>query len=179
MTPMTPELSSFWAGTMRHYAREAMAADSSLTSPLVHQAAIDAVCASALATFPNTSTPVTGRGCGRVGPDRVRRAEEYIHAHASTPITLSDIAAAAGCSPRELRAAFRAQWDVSPMGYLRDVRLEGAHRELDRTEPEATLVADVARRWGFAHTGRFLAARQRRYGRDPVDPTGSVGGVTS
>lgn len=178
MTPMTREMSSFWASTMRHYAREAMAADSLLTSPLVHQAAIDAMCASALATFPNTSTTATASACGRVGPDRVRRAEEFIHGHASLPITLSDIAAAAGCSPRELRAAFRTRWEVSPMGYLRDVRLEQAHRELDRLEPGTTSVADVARRWGFAHTGRFRAALHRRYGREPVGATGPVGGVS-
>lgn len=176
MTPMTPELSSFWAGTMRHFAREAMDTDSALASPLVHQAAIDALCAGALATFPNTSIPDDGRRTGRIGADRLRRAESFIHAHASAPITLSEIAAAAGCRPKELRAAFRSQWDVSPMGYVRDVRLDQARRELEGLEPGTSSVADVARRWGFAHTGRFRAALHRRYGSDSAPRPRAGGG---
>jgi AraC-like DNA-binding protein len=175
MSPLSDGLSSYWAGIMRHHAREVMATDSSLTSPLVHQAAIDAIAAGALASFPNTATTDSVRGTGRFGRDRVQQAEEFIHAHASLPVTLSQIAAEAGCSPWQLRAAFQSRWGMSPMRYLREVRLDLAHHELDSLGPGAPGVAEVARRWGLAHTGRFRPALRRRYGQDPANRPGPRG----
>ena len=47
------------------------------------------------------------------------------------------------------------------MHYLRDLRMERAHRAAERRE--AASVAGVALRWGFAHMGRFSNDYKARY----------------
>jgi transcriptional regulator GlxA family with amidase domain len=54
------------------------------------------------------------------------------------------------------------------MEYVRDVRLRRAHEELRAADPFAASVADVARRWGFAHLGRFASAHEAKYGQKPL-----------
>jgi transcriptional regulator GlxA family with amidase domain len=98
----------------------------------------------------------------------VRRTVEFIDAHAAEPLTLADIVAASGTGPRALQEAFRRHRGTTPTGYLRRVRLERAHRELQAADPgQGATVAAVAARWGFAHRGRFAAAYREAYGRAP------------
>lgn len=102
-----------------------------------------------------------------VGPPTVRAAVAYIEAHAALPLTVADIAKATGVGVRGLQQGFQRALDMSPMRYLRQVRLREAHRELRASDPTATTVGDVATRWGFHHQGRFAAEYRRRYGCSP------------
>jgi transcriptional regulator GlxA family with amidase domain len=108
------------------------------------------------------------RGPGWVLPAAVRRAAAFIDAHAGQPVTLAQIAAAAGVTGRALRYAFRRHYGTTTAGYLRQARLECAHQELAGAEPgDGLTVAAVARKWGWASPGQFTAAYQRRYGQPP------------
>lgn len=98
---------------------------------------------------------------------RLRRAVEHIHERAHLPLTPTDIAEAADLSVRGLQEAFQRGLGVTPLGYLRQVRLDRVHAELAEIDPELTSVADVAKRWGFAHLGRFSAAYVERFGEYP------------
>ncbi|WP_170319729.1 helix-turn-helix domain-containing protein [Polyangium spumosum] len=102
----------------------------------------------------------------RVAPDCVRRAEEFMAAHAAEPITLADIVAAAGAPERSLRAAFVACRGMPPMDFLRRRRFELARRHL--AEPSAsTSVASVMAALGLGHPGRFSVEYKRRFGESP------------
>ena len=61
----------------------------------------------------------------------------------------------------------RRHLDTTPYGYLRRVRLERAHRDLQAGSPADTSVAAVAGRWGFADLGRFAAQYRTAFGRLP------------
>ena len=98
---------------------------------------------------------------------RVRHAVEYIHAHAAEPLTPADIAAAAGMHTRTLQTSMKEHLGTSPVSYLRQVRLDRAHRELLESSPHDTLVSDVARRWGFGNFGRFAAVYAERFDEYP------------
>lgn len=98
---------------------------------------------------------------------RLRAAVEYIHGHAALPLTVSDIARAADLSVRGLQESFQRALDRTPMQYLREVRLRRAHEDLLRSTPEETTVADIARRWGFSHMGRFSSEFLQRFGEYP------------
>jgi AraC-like DNA-binding protein len=104
-----------------------------------------------------------------VGPPTVRAAMAFIEANASRPMTVADIAKATGVGVRGLQQGFQRALDMSPMRYLREVRLREAHRELRLSDPTITTVGDVAARWGFRHQGRFAAEYRRRYGSPPGD----------
>ncbi|WP_220036780.1 helix-turn-helix transcriptional regulator [Curtobacterium sp. MCBD17_021] len=98
---------------------------------------------------------------------KLRAAVEHIHAHPEDPITIADLARVAGLSVRSVQESFRRTFGVSPLTYLRQVRLDRVHEELLARDPRTVSVGQVATRWGFAHLGRFSAAYAERFGEYP------------
>lgn len=141
------------------------------TPPLVAGQLLRTVAAAVLAVFPNTALTAYPRGPGHVAPRLVRRAAAYIEAHAGEPIGLADVAAATGIGARALQYGFVRHYGTSPIGYLRRIRIERAHRELlaaDATGPAGPAVAAVAARWGYARPERFAALYRQAYGVPPA-----------
>jgi AraC-like DNA-binding protein len=101
----------------------------------------------------------------RVAPRDVRRAVEYIHAHASEPIALGDLARASGVAGRTLLQHFHNVHGQSPIRYLRNHRLRRVREEI--LEGKAPSVSAAALRWGFSHFGRFASAYRARFGESP------------
>ncbi len=99
--------------------------------------------------------------------DRLRDALAFVQSNAHLPITLVDIATAARMSPRGVQQSFARSVGVSPLGHLRNVRLDAVHGALLRADPATASVAEVARTWGFAHLGRFSGAYRERFGELP------------
>lgn len=104
--------------------------------------------------------------CGAVLPRHVRRVQEYLQAHAHENIGAEELAQVAGVSLRSLYSGFKEFCGVSPMQYLKDLRLERARADLLRSADVGN-VAGVALRWGFAHLGRFSADYRARFGENP------------
>ncbi|MEQ9554791.1 MAG: AraC family transcriptional regulator [Rhodospirillales bacterium] len=96
-------------------------------------------------------------------PYYVKRARDYIHAHADTAITLETLAHHAGCSYRTLQTAFNDAFGMSPIAYVKFVRLTLAHDDL-RQAADGVSVRDVAMRWGFAHMGWFSKCYVEQFG---------------
>ena len=72
-----------------------------------------------------------------------------------------------GAAPeRALRHGFAELYGVSPMVYLRSVRMHAARKELGRPECERS-IADVALGCGFTHLGRFSVDYRRAFGQTP------------
>jgi AraC-like DNA-binding protein len=63
-------------------------------------------------------------------PRHVRKAEEFVRSNLDNPISLDDIANAAGVTPRSLQLGFRNFRNTSPMALLRSERLRRVHEEL-------------------------------------------------
>jgi AraC-like DNA-binding protein len=101
----------------------------------------------------------------RIAPRDVRRARDYIHEHLASPITLADLVEASGVPGRTLLQHFRDVHGVSPMRYVRDLRMARVRAEL--ASGTVQCVADCALRWGFAHAGRFSIEYRRRFGESP------------
>ena len=126
--------------------------------------------ATVLRTFPTTAdrspTPADREDAAASGA--LSRALDLIEARADEPLTLPDLASAAGVTPRALQQAFRRYLETTPSEYVRRVRLDRAHDELAAGErDDGTTVTDVAMHWGFYHQGRFAAAYRRRFGEAP------------
>ncbi|MET7477040.1 AraC family transcriptional regulator [Streptomyces sp. NPDC005648] len=105
-------------------------------------------------------------------PRTVRKAVDLIEGRPETPFTVGDLAQAAGVSARRLQEGFREHLGVTPMTYLRNVRLDRAHADL-RTGGIG--VAQAAHQWGFSHLSRFSAAYRRRFGEAPSETLGTAG----
>jgi AraC-like DNA-binding protein len=100
-------------------------------------------------------------------PRTVRRAIDAIERHPEQPFTAAILARIAGVSLRTLQQGFQQHVGVSPMAYLRQVRLARAHADLQESDPGSTTVAAIAHRWSFYHLGRFAAAYRARYHTTP------------
>ena len=83
-------------------------------------------------------------------------------------MTTSTLAAEAHVTVRTLQEGFRRHLRISPMAYLRKVRLNRAYQDLRAADPSTTTVALIAHRWGFTHLGRFAAAYQAVHGEAPA-----------
>jgi AraC-like DNA-binding protein len=101
-------------------------------------------------------------------PGAVRNAMDLIEAGAHLPLTTSTLARQCHVSVRTLQEGFRRHMGMSPMAYVRVVRLRHAHRELSSADPFHSTVAAIAHRWGFTHLGRFAAAHKKVYGETPL-----------
>jgi AraC-like DNA-binding protein len=112
----------------------------------------------------NTELPIASRD--------VRRAEAYICSNVSRNMRLQDIARAAGVSARTLQTGFKRDRHVTPMQYLRNLRLDAARQRL----LAGSSVADAAFDTGFAHQGRFAQYYRSRFGHPPSSTCG--GGLT-
>ena len=143
-----------------------------MAEPLVRATVVQQLASALLATFPNTAldalTDPFAHGDGNGEPATVRRAVDYMDAHAHQDIGLTEIAEAARIGARSLQLAFRRHRDMTPLEYLRRVRLEHAHRDLRDGDPtRGDRVEAIAARWGFAHPGRFSVVYREHYGRSP------------
>ncbi|MEU2424901.1 AraC family transcriptional regulator [Streptomyces sp. NPDC007851] len=82
---------------------------------------------------------------------------------------LSDLADRAGLSLRGLQYTFQRHLGMSPMQYLRGVRLDRAREDL---QAGVGTVSDIAYQWGFTNLGRFARAYRERFGELPSDTLG-------
>ena len=117
--------------------------------------------------------PNSARNGARVAPAPlapfyVRRVEEYIRTHVDEPLTIERLAELAGVSPSTLFAGFRNRHGITPMAFVRQLRLQHVRDELlDDATPGLASVTDVALKWGFAHLGRFAIDYKRAFGESP------------
>ncbi|MFE1763749.1 AraC family transcriptional regulator [Streptomyces angustmyceticus] len=97
-------------------------------------------------------------------PRAVRAALAFIEANLTEHISLGDLSRAAHCSPRTLSSAFRDRLGVSPLSYVRNLRLDRIRADiLATTDPIGT----IAYRWGISHLGRFASAYRDRFAELP------------
>jgi AraC-like DNA-binding protein len=111
-------------------------------------------------------------------PRNIRAAIDFMHANLHHPLTVTEIAGAAGVSVRSLQAGFQQFQDTTPAAYLRRIRLEAVHKELSL--PVNVLpVNEVALKWGFTHMGRFAAQYRTAYGRHPSETAKAARGMAN
>ncbi|MCO8272143.1 AraC family transcriptional regulator [Actinoplanes sp. TRM 88003] len=164
MTPISEEARRLWVQTADFVWRQ-LSTPGAEPPPLVTDQLVRLVASTVLTVFPNTAMTGEPRGdSGVVGPAVLRRATSFIEEHPANPLTVAEIADAAGVGIRALQTAFRRHLGVTPMAYLRRVRLDHVHREL---RAGGVTVQDSARRWGFANLGRFAAEYRAEYGETP------------
>lgn len=92
-----------------------------------------------------------------LAPASLACAVAFFYTHASESLSTASVATIAGVTPNVLQQQFRKHFGLSPMRYLRQLRLEGVRAEL-LTSNTTTPLPEIVRRWGFAHLGQFTDA---------------------
>ena len=96
--------------------------------------------------------------------EAVRRMQTYIEEHLTEPITLSQLAKAAGYSPWHCDRIFKEYTDKAPFEYIRSFRLSKAAIVLRDIKPK---VIDVAFDFVFDSHEGFTKAFSRQFGLSP------------
>ncbi|MGD2118441.1 MAG: helix-turn-helix domain-containing protein [Chromatiales bacterium] len=99
----------------------------------------------------------------------VKNAREFIDAHLQVGKIpgVVDICAYTGVSQRTLQYAFLSELQLSPLAYIRIVRLNRVRAQLLGASPSETTVTNVATAWGFFHLGKFSQDYRRMFGELP------------
>jgi len=143
--------------------RLVLASDDLSSSPLVVESTFRHLAAVVLDAFSAAeSIPDRHRGSSAV-----RRAVRFVEANVARPLTVHDMAAAAGVSLRTLQQMFRTERAETPHAYLARARLDAVRLALLRADPDRDTVAAIARTWGFLGLGRFAAAYREAFGENP------------
>ena len=106
----------------------------------------------------------------------VREARRYMRDKADEPISVPELCEAIHVSRRTLQYSFQDVLQMSPVTYLRALRLNGVRRDLKRAGDEP--VADRAARWGFWHQSRFAADYKHLFGELPSETLRQARGLT-
>jgi AraC-like DNA-binding protein len=118
--------------------------------------------------LPHNYTERLERQKAAAAPGNVRRAEAFMRANAGMPLTIAEIAEAAGCGVRALQIAFHRFRGTTPMRVLQQARLEQARAEMLRTGQSESL-ARIAAAHGFSSPTRFAQFFRRKYGVYPSE----------
>ena len=97
------------------------------------------------------------------------KAREYILEHLQEPLTLKELYQAIGTSQRNLFYSFEATFGMTPMKYIKAIRLQGLRRELKRANPQETLIMSLADRWGFWSAGHLARDYKKMFGELPSE----------
>jgi AraC-like DNA-binding protein len=166
-TPVDAAAAKRWRDTVR-YVKDVVLNDDTLASPLVLGIVGRLLAGVTLSTFPNTATPgPTPHDRNDHQPVLLRRAIEFIETNVIEDIGLGDIAEAVCLTPRAVQYMFRRHLDMTPLQYLRRIRLHHAHAELLASDRRHDTVTAISARWGFMHTSRFAVFYRQTYGRSP------------
>jgi AraC-like DNA-binding protein len=157
-----------WMHMFSVFAQELFRADSALSQPLVALPFVDSLLHALLLAADHPYRSALAEQTKLVAPQAIRPAVDIIESEPHLPLTVTSLAAECHVSSRALQQSFLRHMGMSPMTYLRQVRLSRAHQELLESDPSVDTVASIARHWGYTNPGRFAAAHAARYGETPA-----------
>ncbi len=103
----------------------------------------------------------------RLRTQLVQQAREYMLNHLDQPITLKDLCQNLHAGSRTISYGFEEVLGVSPIAYLKILRLQGVRQALKKTAPHQTTVMEVAHRFGFWSAGHFTRDYKNFFGELP------------
>jgi AraC-like DNA-binding protein len=157
-----------WMHMFTVFAQELFRTDSALTQPLVATPFVDSLLHALLLAADHPYRRALEERTKLAAPHTIRPAVDIIESEPHLPLTIASLAAECHVSSRALQQSFVRHMGMSPMTYLRQVRLRRAHLELLESDPSVETVASIAKRWGYSNPGRFAAAHATRYGETPA-----------
>ena len=99
-------------------------------------------------------------------PQALRRARDWLAAHAADPLDLVQLAGAAGIGIRALQLGFQRHFGMSISQMLLNLRLAELNARLAAAPPD-TRIIDIAFDLGFSHVIRMAGAYRQKFGETP------------
>lgn len=98
------------------------------------------------------------------GDGDIARAQEWLETHFSLPVTISQIARAAGLGERTFNRRFKRATGDTPSEYLQSIRIEAARQSLEKTRDPVDLITTSV---GYEDVSSFRRLFKKRTGLSP------------
>ena len=99
-------------------------------------------------------------------PRSLQRARDFLHANATEPLDLAQLAGITGSGIRTLQLGFRRHFGTSISEMLLGIRLAHLHARLTDASPDERII-DIAFELGFTHLSRMASAYRAKFGETP------------
>lgn len=94
-------------------------------------------------------------------------AVDYIQNHLEDTIRIDHLCSNANVSERTLDYAFKEKYQVSPIEYIKAIKLNEVKKELIHSNEQH--ISSIAAKYGFWHMGQFAADFKKRFGALPSE----------
>ena len=99
----------------------------------------------------------------------VRIARDFIHSKLAEPLRLSELCCKANLQIRSLEYGFREVTGLTPVAYIRSLRLSTVRRALQQQSGAQRSISEVAMDAGFWHLSQFASDYRRCFGETPTE----------
>lgn len=161
---VSPTLVRLWLRTAAALTDEVLQSPELVESDVIRQQAIEALIGLTIEAFAISDANEDS------ATDRVilKRATDYMRDNLAKPISVTDIARAAGASIRSVQLVFQRAGSGTPLASLRALRMTAAHYALT-TAGTPVSMHRIAERVGYLNLGRFDAHYFDAFNRLPED----------
>ena len=163
---MDSDFARAWCELVRHICHVSATAPAALASEGVRKQYARTLMEIMLSAAPHSHSDSIEEPMNRATAWHVGRARDYVHDHLSEGISITDIAARVGVTPRTLQNGFRKAFNLTPAEYIRRARVDALHQALlaaDATAGVTKLMMNV----GIVNFGRYAQYYREQIGVSP------------
>lgn len=164
--PMDSDFARAWCELVRHICHISSTAPAALASEAVRRQYSRTLMEIMLSAAPHSHSDSLAECAHRIAPWHVGRARDYIHEHLAEDLSITDIAASVGVTPRTLQSGFRKAFDLTPAEYIRRARVNALHQAL-LTAEETARVTHLMMSVGIVNFGRYAQYYREQLGVSP------------
>ena len=95
------------------------------------------------------------------------RIKKQLFLHMDANVSISSLAKEYNISERSLQNSFRSLYDITPVQFIRLLKLNHVHHELIEKNAKDSSVIRTAQKWGFKHMGKFSQHYKVLFGQNP------------
>ncbi len=164
--PMDSDFARAWCELVAHICHVSATAPAALANEGVRKQYSRTLMEIMLSAAPHNHSEAIEEPMKRATAWHVGRARDYVHDHLAEGISITDIAARVGVTPRTLQNGFRKAFNVTPAEYIRRARVEALHQALlaaDETAGVTNLMMNV----GIVNFGRYAQYYKEQIGVSP------------
>jgi AraC-like DNA-binding protein len=164
--PMDSDFARAWCELVAHICHVSATAPAALASEGVRKQYSRTLMEIMLSAAPHKHTESLDEHMNRATAWHVGRARDYVHEHLAEGISITDIAARVGVTPRTLQNGFRKAFNLTPAEYIRRARVEALHRALLAADASAG-VTNLMMNVGIVNFGRYAQYYREQIGVSP------------
>jgi AraC-like DNA-binding protein len=164
--PMNSDFARAWCELVAHICHVSATAPAALASEGVREQYSRTLMEIMLSAAPHSHSESLNEPVGCAAAWHVGRARDYVHDHLAEDISVADIAALVGVTPRTLQNGFRKAFNLTPAEYIRRARVDALHRALLAADASAG-VTNLMMNVGIVNFGRYAQYYREQIGVSP------------